>query len=154
MPSVEHPVNENAAEKALKAAGKATSTNPTRATSIPYRWGWRPRAEGPDCGRPFTAVVAFAKNLTLVSLAGILVPSELVAEMLRPHGDWPKGSKRYGLGFHPDATGDGVWLGGSDAGVSFASRHQPSSSITCTVISNCSEGAWPITSLLNDRLGT
>jgi PAS domain S-box-containing protein len=43
MPSVGHPVNKTAAEKALTAAGKATSTNPTRATSIPYRWGWRPR---------------------------------------------------------------------------------------------------------------
>jgi hypothetical protein len=48
--------------KALTAAGKATSTKPIRATSIPYRWGWRPRAEGPDCGGPFTPVVAFAKT--------------------------------------------------------------------------------------------
>jgi hypothetical protein len=55
-------VNENAAEKALTVAGNATSTNPTRVTSIPYRWGWRPRAEGTDCGRPFTTVVAFAKT--------------------------------------------------------------------------------------------
>ena len=62
MPSVGHPVNKTAAEKALTVAGKATSSNPTRATSIPYRWGWRPRAEGTDCGRPFTTVVAFAKT--------------------------------------------------------------------------------------------
>src|SRR5664280_257176 len=54
MPSEEHPVNKTAAEKALTAAGKATSSNPARATSIPYRWGRRPPAEGPDCGRPFT----------------------------------------------------------------------------------------------------
>jgi hypothetical protein len=74
--------------------------------------------------------------------------------MVRPHSDWPEESKRYGLGFHLDATGDAVWLEGHDAGVSFASQHQASSSITCTVISNWSEGAWPITRLLHDRLGT
>ena len=54
----------------------------------------------------------------------------------------------------PRATGDGVWLEGYDAGVSFASLHQPSSSITYTVISNWSDGAWPVVRLLDDRLGT
>jgi len=43
---------------------------------------------------------------------------------------------------------------GYDAGVSFSSLHQPSSSITYTVISNWSEGAWPIIELLDDQLGT
>jgi CubicO group peptidase (beta-lactamase class C family) len=86
--------------------------------------------------------------------AGRIVSPELVAEMVRPHGDRPKESKRYGLGLHLIANGDAVSLEGCDAGVSFTSLHQPSSSITCTVISNWSEGAWPITTLLNDRLGT
>jgi CubicO group peptidase (beta-lactamase class C family) len=86
--------------------------------------------------------------------AGRIVSPERVAEMVRPHSDWPKESRRYGLGFHLDATGDGVWLEGYDAGVSFASLHQPTSSITYTVISNWSDGAWPIVHLLNDRLGT
>ncbi len=86
--------------------------------------------------------------------AGRIVSPERVAEMVRPRSDWRKESKRYGLGFHVHATGDGVWLEGYDAGVSFASLHQPSSSITYTVISNWSEGAWPIIGVLNDRLGT
>jgi CubicO group peptidase (beta-lactamase class C family) len=86
--------------------------------------------------------------------AGRIVSPERIAEMVRPHSDWPKESKRYGLGFHLHATGDAVWLEGYDAGVSFASLHQPSSSTTYTVISNWSEGAWPIIKLLNDRLGT
>jgi len=86
--------------------------------------------------------------------AGRIVSPERVAEMVRPLSDWPKESRRYGLGFHLSATGDGVWLEGYDAGVSFASLHQPSSSITYTVISNWSEGAWPIIKLLDDRLGT
>ena len=87
-------------------------------------------------------------------VAGRIVSPELVAEMVRPHSDWPAASERYGLGFHLHATGDSVWLEGHDAGVSLTSLHQPSSSITYTVISNWSEGAWPITTLLNSRLGT
>ena len=86
--------------------------------------------------------------------AGRIVSPERVAEMVRPHSDWPEESKRYGLGFHLHATGDAVWLEGYDAGVSFASLHQPSSSLTYTVISNWSDGAWPIVRLLDDRLGT
>lgn len=87
-------------------------------------------------------------------VAGRIVTRERVAEMVRPHSDWPKESKRYGLGFHLDATGDGVWLEGSDAGVSFDSLHQPSSSITYTVISNQTAGVWPIVRVLDERLVT
>ena len=86
--------------------------------------------------------------------AGRIVSPERVADMLRSRSDWPEEERRYGLGFHLAATGDGVWLEGHDAGVSFSSLHQPSSSITYTVISNWSEGAWPIIKLLDDRLGT
>ena len=86
--------------------------------------------------------------------AGRIVAPERVAEMVRPRSDWPEESRRYGLGFHLHATGDGIWLEGYDAGVSFSSLHQPSSSITYTVISNWSQGAWPIIELLDDRLGT
>jgi CubicO group peptidase (beta-lactamase class C family) len=86
--------------------------------------------------------------------AGRIVTRERVAEMVTPRSDWPNASRRYGLGFHLHATGDGIWLEGYDAGVSFVSLHQPSSSITYTVLSNWSDGAWPIMKLLNDRLGT
>lgn len=86
-------------------------------------------------------------------LTGRIVSSERLAEMVRPRSDWPAESRRYGLGFHLHATGDGVWLEGYDAGVSFTSLHQPTSAITYTVISNWSDGAWPITRLLGDRFG-
>ena len=59
--------------------------------------------------------------------------------------------RRYGLGLHLHATDDAIWLEGYDAGVSFTSLHQPSTSITYTVISNWSEGAWPIIELLGER---
>jgi hypothetical protein len=53
-------------------------------------------------------------------------------------------SSRYGLGFWLHETSDSVMLEGYDAGVSFRSMHDPSRRITRTVISNTSEGAWPI----------
>jgi CubicO group peptidase (beta-lactamase class C family) len=86
--------------------------------------------------------------------SGRVVSPAGVAEMVRPRSDWPEESKRYGLGFHLGATGEEVWLEGYDAGVSFISQRYPSSSVTYTVISNWSDGAWPIVKLLDDRLGT
>ena len=64
--------------------------------------------------------------------------------MLSAHSDWPEEHRRYGLGFHLHATTDTAWLEGYDAGVSFASVHRPSSSTTYTVISNWTDGAWPV----------
>ena len=85
---------------------------------------------------------------------GRIVSLQSLAEMIRPHSDWPEESRRYGLGFHLSATTDAVWLEGYDAGVSFLSLHQPSSEITYTVVSNWSNGAWPIVTLLNESLAT
>ena len=85
--------------------------------------------------------------------AGRIVSPGRVADMVRPRSDWPEESRRYGLGFHLHATGDGIWLEGYDAGVSFVSLHRPTSLITYTVISNWSDGAWPIVRLLSDRFG-
>jgi CubicO group peptidase (beta-lactamase class C family) len=85
-------------------------------------------------------------------LAGRVLPAARVAEMVRPRSDWPEESRRYGLGFHLHATGDAAWLEGYDAGVSFTSLHDPASSTTYTVVSNWSDGAWPIVRLLNERL--
>ena len=85
-------------------------------------------------------------------LAGRIVPEAWVAEMVQPRSDVPRQSMRYGLGFWLDATGDAVSLEGCDAGVSFRSVHDPGSRVTCTVISNTSDGAWSITRLLEERL--
>ena len=43
-------------------------------------------------------------------------------------------------------------LVGSDAGVSFRTVHDPLSEVTHTTISNTSDGAWPITVFLDERL--
>ncbi|MEO8477714.1 MAG: serine hydrolase domain-containing protein [Actinomycetota bacterium] len=85
--------------------------------------------------------------------AGRIVSRDRVADMVRPRGDVPPGSKRYGLGFWLHPSSDMVMLEGYDAGVSFRSVHDPATTTTHTVISNTSDGAWPILRFLDDRLG-
>ncbi|HET8666042.1 MAG TPA: serine hydrolase domain-containing protein [Nocardioides sp.] len=84
--------------------------------------------------------------------AGRIVARETVAEMVRPRSDVPEESKRYGVGFHLHGSGDEVWLEGYDAGVSFLSSHAPSTSTTVTVLSNWTDGAWPVVKLLRERV--
>jgi hypothetical protein len=45
-----------------------------------------------------------------------------------------------------------VELHGYDAGVSFRSVHDPNERLTHTVLSNTSEGVWPVTELLDELL--
>jgi CubicO group peptidase (beta-lactamase class C family) len=83
---------------------------------------------------------------------GRIVPARWVAEMVRPRSDVPAGSRRYGLGFWLGQHDDTVILEGYDAGVSFRSVHDPGPALTCTVISNSSDGAWPIARRLEEFL--
>jgi CubicO group peptidase (beta-lactamase class C family) len=85
--------------------------------------------------------------------SGRIVTPGTVALMTTPRSDWPEESRRYGLGLHLHATGGGAWLEGYDAGVSFTSLHDPSQEVTYTVISNWTDGAWPVVRVLNDALG-
>ena len=95
-------------------------------------------------------ITAFWQSL----FTGKIVPSRWVAEMVRPRSDVPAESKRYGLGFWLGRHDDTVILEGCDAGVSFRSLHDPATSITCTVISNSSDGAWPIAERLEELLAS
>ncbi|MGH3289151.1 MAG: serine hydrolase domain-containing protein [Streptosporangiaceae bacterium] len=83
---------------------------------------------------------------------GKIVPAAWVAEMVRARSDVPSASMRYGLGFWLGRHSDTVILEGFDAGVSFRSVHDPRSNVTHTVISNSSDGAWPITRRLGELL--
>jgi len=85
--------------------------------------------------------------------AGAIVSAEWVADMVRPRSEVSHESRRYGLGFWLHRSGDSVALVGSDAGVSFRSLHDPRSNVTHTVISNTSDGAWPVTQRLDELLG-
>jgi CubicO group peptidase (beta-lactamase class C family) len=75
---------------------------------------------------------------------GRIVSPDRVADLIAPRSDAPDHGRRYGLGFWLHRSGDGVLLEGYDAGVSFMSAHEPSSDLTWTVVSNTSEGAWPL----------
>lgn len=88
------------------------------------------------------STVADVSSMWRAFFAGEVVSSECVSEMVRPRSKAEK--RRYGFGFWLDATTDTVSLVGMDAGVSFWSAHDPATSTTATVVSNTSEGAWPI----------
>lgn len=81
--------------------------------------------------------------------AGEIVARDWVDEMVRPHSDVPAESMRYGLGFWLGEADDAVLLVGGDPGISFHSVHDPTTAITRTVISNTSDGAWPIARALS-----
>jgi CubicO group peptidase (beta-lactamase class C family) len=86
--------------------------------------------------------------------SGRVVPESWVSKMMRPRSEDPLQSMRYGLGFWIHESRDIVMLEGYDAGVSFRTVHDPGRRITHTVISNTSEGAWPISRHLAERLAT
>jgi hypothetical protein len=81
--------------------------------------------------------------------AGRIVSPAGVAEMVRPRSDVPAASMRYGLGFWLRGSGDAVVLEGYDPGVSFRTVCDPARRSTHTVLSNTSDGAWPIARLLD-----
>ena len=78
--------------------------------------------------------------------AGRIVSKDLLAEMVRPRSEVPSPTQpaRYGLGIWLHPSRDLVELHGSDAGVSFQTVHDPNERFTYTVLSNTTDGAWPI----------
>lgn len=99
------------------------------------------------------STAADMRALWAAVFSGRIVSPDLVAEMVRPHSDVPGDPpRRYGLGFWLARTGDVVELHGYDAGVSFRTVHDPNEGLTHTVLSNTSEGAWPVTELLDELL--
>lgn len=119
---------------ARTATGYATQTR-TNVLHLPLR--------GLGDGGLYTTAADLAAFWTAL-FAGRIVPAELVAEMVRPRSQETGEIFRYGLGFWLQRTGPAVLLEGSDPGISFRSAHDPSSGLTFTVVSNDSEGAWPI----------
>lgn len=83
---------------------------------------------------------------------GLIVPTEWLAEMTRPHSEVPEEEARYGLGFWLAPAGATVSLVGGDAGVSFHSAHNPNDDLTWTVVSNTTAGAWPLVRHLSGAL--
>ena len=81
-----------------------------------------------------------------------IVTKASLAEMVRPRSEYPEEDRRYGLGFWMFESGDAVFHEGYDAGVSFRSVHDPGRALTWTIISNTSEGTWPVCRLLVEAL--
>ena len=158
------PFHDLVRERVLRAGGPdrhRRSCVPTSCPAGPRAATWSPaglrtnvlhlpvRGSG-DGGLYSTAadVHAFWRAL----FAGRIVPLPWVAEMIRPRSDVPEESRRYGLGFWLHESRDIALLTGYDAGVSFRSGHDPSTDVTWTVISNTSEGAWPVVERLEEIL--
>lgn len=78
---------------------------------------------------------------------GQVVSATTLAEMLRPRSHDDSGTRRYGLGFWLHPSNDTVVLEGADAGVSCRAAHRPSTGTAFTVLSNWSDGAWPVARL-------
>jgi CubicO group peptidase (beta-lactamase class C family) len=95
-------------------------------------------------------IVAFWNAL----FGGRIVSAAMVSTLVRPRSVVSGSSLRYGLGFWLAQSGAGVILEGSDAGVSFRTVHDPTTGLTHTVVSNTSNGAWPIARLLDERLSS
>lgn len=82
---------------------------------------------------------------------GQIVSEDWVNQMVTLTSEVPEESLNFGLGIwlHPGKVS--VELHGYDAGASFRSMHNPAHSTTCTVVSNVTEGTWPMEIFLEER---
>ncbi|MEC3978947.1 serine hydrolase domain-containing protein [Amycolatopsis sp. H20-H5] len=83
---------------------------------------------------------------------GKILSPDSVAELVRARSDDPDSGRGYGLGFWLHRDGRVVQLEGYDPGVSFRSTHDTDSGLTCTVVSNTTDGTWPVTRRLEAEL--
>jgi len=89
------------------------------------------------------STVADVHRLWAALDAGRVVPPEEYAAMTRVRSEDTGQAGRYGLGFWLP-PGGAVALEGSDAGVSFRSEHDRAAGVKWTVVSNTTDGAWPV----------
>ena len=148
------------ARRVLKPAGMA-STAFLRADELPGSAaigylparGWRSNAfhlpvRGAGDGGAYTTVGDLARFWSAL-FAGRILPAPVVAEMVRPRNDAPSESLRHGLGFWVHAEREMAMLRGGDPGISCGTAHDPASGVTYAVLSNTSDGAWPLLRALN-----
>jgi CubicO group peptidase (beta-lactamase class C family) len=90
------------------------------------------------------STVADLRSFWAALFAGRIVADEDVARMTAPVAADTPNRLRYGTGFWLAGDGPTVVLEGADHGVSFRSWHDPSTGRTATVVSNTSDGAWPV----------
>ncbi len=98
------------------------------------------------------STLADIEALWLALFAGRIVPPPVVERLVKARSDVAADHRRYGLGFWLRADRETVMLEGMDAGVSCRTAYDRSSSLSYTVISNTSSGAWPIVRYLEERV--
>jgi hypothetical protein len=98
------------------------------------------------------ATLADIESLWLSLFAERIVPLPVVERLVGARSDSATDHRRYGLGFWLRPDRETVMLEGMDAGVSCRTSYDRSSSLSYTVISNTSSGAWPIVRYLEGRL--
>jgi len=81
-------------------------------------------------------------------LAGEIISTELVTQMIHPRWDVPEDGLRHGLGVWLHPTSITVIADGCDAGVAMRSIYCPRTGETATVLGNTSEGAKPVAEAL------
>jgi len=141
-----------------------TSTGFLRGDDLPgdaatgYPWADRDRTNvlhlpvvGSGDGGAYTTTADVAAMWTSL-FAGRILPVGMVKDLVRLRSTDEPG-QGYGLGVEVGWDEGVVGLTGSDAGVSFRSIHRRRSQVTWTVISNTSEGAWPVARVLGALLG-
>ncbi|CAN5682103.1 serine hydrolase domain-containing protein [soil metagenome] len=101
-------------------------------------------------GGLYTTAADIRRFWAMLFSGGIVRP-DTVEAMVHPRSRTASGNHRYGLGFWLAADGPVVQFEGADAGVSFRSTHDPTTSRTSTVIANTSDGAWPMARVLDGR---
>ncbi len=109
----------------------------------------------PVCGSGdggISTTAADVRRMWVALFDGRIVSPAWVMEMTTPRSV-PEHGRRYGLGFWLHESTDTVILEGYDAGVSFRSLHDPTTDTTCTVVSNWTDGAWPVARQLAEALG-
>lgn len=85
--------------------------------------------------------------------AGNIVSPDLVGRMTTAQGFEDDGDG-YGWGCSVVDDGATIGFGGYDPGISFASRHTPATGTTWTVISNHTDGAWPVVRAIRAALAS
>lgn len=101
-----------------------------------------------------TSTLADLHTLWAALLGGRIVSPAMVATMTATRSADCTPSRDYGLGFWLVRATGALMLQGYDAGVSACTVHVPARHITHTVISNTTDGTWPVTARLDELLGT
>lgn len=98
------------------------------------------------------STVADVHRLWSTFLSGRIVSPDTATAMTIPHDGGNDPDRAYGFGFWLRPSTNAMVLEGYDAGVSFRSVSYPDRSITHTVISNWSDGAWPMTRHIDEAV--